>query len=88
MQILFLLSEKLPADTQFSRRSTAKFSGVRVQTEYEQTAAFGVSAAMRAPLQTINQIAYSAALDPARSNIGLPPSRFELRLMAMFKGHN
>ena len=88
LQSLFLLSEKLPADTQFSRCSTAKFSGVRVQTEYEQTAAFGVLAAMRSPLQTINQIAYSAALNPARSNIWLPPRRFELRLIAMLKGHN
>jgi hypothetical protein len=88
MQILFLLSEKLPADTQFSRCSTAKFSGVRVQTKYEQTAAFSVLAAMRSPLQTINQIAYSAALNPARGNIWLPPSRFELRLIAVFEGHN
>jgi hypothetical protein len=86
--ILQILSEKLPADTQFSRCSTAKFSGVRVETEYEQTAAFGVLAAMRSPLQTINQFAYSTALNPARSNIRLPPRRFELRLIAMFKGHN
>jgi hypothetical protein len=79
---------KTSADTRFTRCSTAKFSGVRVETEYEQTAAFGVLAAMRSPLQTINQFAYSTALNPARSNIWLPPRRFERRLIAMFKGHN
>jgi len=60
-----------------------KFDGIRVKTEGEQTATFGVFAAIGVGRQTINQVAYSAALDPAGTSVWQLLNRFWTRLTVM-----
>jgi len=62
-----------------------KFCGIRVKTEGEQTATFGVFATIGIGHQTINQGADPAALDPAHGSVWRLLNEFRVALTVMSK---